>query len=65
MRDFFGTRNTFSKSTGVGSRFSVHYVEMDHHDHNYYARSDEINADAWKFLKQNALPTSGAERQLK
>jgi hypothetical protein len=37
MRDFFGTRNTFSKSTGVGSRFSVHYVEMDHHDHNYYA----------------------------
>jgi predicted esterase len=38
--------------------FPVHYVEMDHHDHNYYARSDEINADAWKFLKENALPAA-------
>jgi poly(3-hydroxybutyrate) depolymerase len=36
--------------------FPVHYVELDHHDHNYYARSDEINADAWKFLKENSLP---------
>jgi poly(3-hydroxybutyrate) depolymerase len=36
--------------------FRVHYVELDHHDHNYYARADEINADAWKFLKQNGLP---------
>jgi poly(3-hydroxybutyrate) depolymerase len=36
--------------------FPVHYVEMDHHDHNYYARSDEINADAWQFLKENSLP---------
>ena len=36
--------------------FPVHYVELDHHDHNYYARADEINADAWKFLKENILP---------
>jgi dipeptidyl aminopeptidase/acylaminoacyl peptidase len=36
--------------------FPVHYVELDHHDHNYYARSDDINADAWKFLKENSLP---------
>ena len=36
--------------------FPVHYVELDHHDHNYYALADEINADAWKFLKQNGLP---------
>jgi poly(3-hydroxybutyrate) depolymerase len=36
--------------------FPVHYVELDHHDHNYYARADEINADAWKFLKGNRLP---------
>jgi hypothetical protein len=36
--------------------FPVHYVELDHHDHNYYARSDEINADAWKFLNENSLP---------
>ncbi len=36
--------------------FPVHYVELDHHDHNYYALADEINADAWKFLKKNVLP---------
>lgn len=36
--------------------FPVHYVELDHHDHNYYARADEINADAWKFLKEFSLP---------
>lgn len=39
-----------------GAGFPVHYVELEHHDHNYYARSDEINADAWKFLKENSLP---------
>jgi poly(3-hydroxybutyrate) depolymerase len=36
--------------------FPVHYVELIDHDHNYYARSDEINADAWKFLKETSLP---------
>ena len=36
--------------------FPVHYVELDNHDHNYYARADEINADAWKFLRENRLP---------
>jgi poly(3-hydroxybutyrate) depolymerase len=36
--------------------FPVHYVELDHHDHNYYARADEINADAWKFMKEFSLP---------
>jgi len=36
--------------------FPVHYVELENHDHNYYARADEINADAWKFLKENSLP---------
>jgi predicted esterase len=45
--------------------FPIHYVEMDHHDHNYYARSDEINADAWKFLKENVLPAGGFERPVK
>src|SRR5271165_529143 len=35
--------------------FPVHYVELENHDHNYYARADEINADAWKFLKENRL----------
>jgi len=36
--------------------FPVRYVEFINHDHNYYARSDEINADAWNFLKENSLP---------
>ncbi len=36
--------------------FRVHYVELPNHDHNYYARADEINADAWKFLVENRLP---------
>jgi poly(3-hydroxybutyrate) depolymerase len=35
--------------------FPVHYVELDRHDHNYYARADDINADAWNFLKENRL----------
>lgn len=38
------------------SGFPVHYVEFVNHDHNYYAKSDEINADAWKFMKANSLP---------
>ncbi len=39
----------------VKSGFPVHYVEFVNHDHNYYAKSDEINADAWKFMKANSL----------
>ena len=36
--------------------FPVHYVEYVNHDHNYYDKSDEINADAWKFFKDVRLP---------
>ena len=39
------------------SGFPVHYVEMANHDHNYYARADEINADAWKFMQESILPS--------
>lgn len=38
------------------SGFPVHYVEIPNHDHNYYARADQINADAWKFLAEKRLP---------
>jgi poly(3-hydroxybutyrate) depolymerase len=38
------------------SGFPVHYVELANHDHNYYARADQINADAWKFMKGIRLP---------
>lgn len=37
-------------------RFPVHYVELRRHDHNYYALSDQINEDAWNFLKEFRLP---------
>jgi poly(3-hydroxybutyrate) depolymerase len=36
--------------------FPVHYVELENHDHNYYALADDINSDAWKFLKDKRLP---------
>jgi poly(3-hydroxybutyrate) depolymerase len=39
--------------------FPVHYVEMINHDHDYYARSDEINEYAWKFLEETSLPGPG------
>lgn len=45
------TRNLLRKAG-----FPVHYVELENHDHNYYALSDEINEDAWRFLKENSLP---------
>jgi poly(3-hydroxybutyrate) depolymerase len=38
------------------SGFPVRYVELPNHDHNYYARADEINSDALKFMKENILP---------
>jgi dienelactone hydrolase len=36
--------------------FPVHYVEIKNHDHNYFAMSDQINGDAWNFLKDKKLP---------
>ena len=56
--DQFFTQDSVRKTRDLlrQSGFPVHYVELDHHDHNYYARADEINADAWKFLKENTLP---------
>lgn len=36
--------------------FPVHFVEIAGHDHNYYAVSDKVNRDAWKFLQQSRLP---------
>ncbi len=36
--------------------FPVRYVELKNHDHNYYAVSDQIDDDAWKFFQDNPLP---------
>ena len=35
--------------------FAVHYVELKDADHNFFARSDEITADVWEFLRQYRL----------
>ncbi len=40
----------------LSRKFPVHYVELQHHDHDYYAISDRINQDAWDFLSQQRLP---------
>ena len=34
---------------------------IPNHDHNYYAISDQINAKAWDFLKNNRLPPPPVE----
>jgi poly(3-hydroxybutyrate) depolymerase len=35
--------------------FPVHYVELNGADHSFFARSEEITSDAWKYMKQFAL----------
>ena len=40
----------------LARRFPVHYVELPNHDHDYWALSGTINADAWDFLKRQSLP---------
>jgi poly(3-hydroxybutyrate) depolymerase len=35
--------------------FTVHYVEIPHHDHNYAAVAGSVNRDAWKFLSGYSL----------
>jgi hypothetical protein len=43
--DQFFTRDSVRKTRDLlpKAAFTVHYVELDHRDHNYYARADEIN----------------------
>jgi dienelactone hydrolase len=36
--------------------FPVELVEIYNHTHDYYGRSGEINAMAWKFLSRHELP---------
>jgi predicted esterase len=35
--------------------FPVQYTELKGHTHNYYAASDAINSDVWKFLSDHSL----------
>ena len=36
--------------------FSVHYVELKDHGHNYYRVAERINPDIWDFLSGKSLP---------
>ena len=49
-----GVRRT--KDLLLKNGFPVHYVEIKHHDHNYFAVSDQINVDAWNFMRDKKLP---------
>lgn len=40
--------------------FPVRLTLIPHHDHNYYAIADEMNAKAWAFLKAKRLETAPA-----
>ncbi|MFI5236076.1 MAG: alpha/beta fold hydrolase [Gemmatimonadales bacterium] len=51
-----GVRRTRDLLLAAG--FTVHYVELPGHNHNYFAISDQIDADAWGFLKDKVLPGS-------
>ena len=46
-------RSTRDALTAAG--FTVDYHEMDGHTHDYYGKSNEINAKAWEFLKKHEL----------
>ena len=39
----------------VKAGFPVQYDELKGHGHNYYAASDAINGEVWKFLSQHQL----------
>ena len=40
--------------------FPIEIHIIPNHDHNYYVISDQINGDAWEFLKNEQLRRSGA-----
>ena len=64
MAIYIGDRDQFVALDGVRktrdllkkSGFPVHYIELPGHDHNYYAIADQVNSDAWSFLKKVQLP---------
>jgi poly(3-hydroxybutyrate) depolymerase len=51
LRGVRKTRDLLKKSG-----FPAHYVELQGHDHNYYSLSEQINSDAWDFLRKVELP---------
>lgn len=66
---YIGDRDQFFKEEDVRKTrdllrkagFPVRYMELKNHDHNYYAASDQINDDAWKFFEENPLPKQASD----
>ena len=60
---YLGTRDQWwttkqsraSRDALLSRNFEVHYVELAGADHNFFARSAEITADAWEFFKRHPL----------
>jgi poly(3-hydroxybutyrate) depolymerase len=60
---YIGTRDAWwssqqaraSRDALLARGFGVHYVELEGADHNFFARSAEITADAWEFFTLHAL----------
>ncbi len=60
---FVGTKDPFVSLAPVWATrdvlnkrgFSVRLTEIPSHDHNYYARAQEINRDVWNFLQAHEL----------
>ncbi|MHB8756215.1 MAG: carboxylesterase family protein [Candidatus Acidiferrales bacterium] len=40
----------------IHAGFPVQYVELENHDHDYYALSNRINSSAWQFFQKYKLP---------
>jgi len=61
---FVGTNDQFfplaaaraTRDAFVAAGLPFELTEIKGHDHNYYARADEINKQAWKFLAGQSLP---------
>lgn len=65
LKIMVGTRDRFFPLDKVrGARdalserdFPIELVEIEGHDHNYYARAPKINEQCWEFLKEYRLET--------
>lgn len=44
----------------IRNGFTVHYKELQGHDHNYYAVNESVNRDAWEFLRGNRAAGTGS-----
>jgi poly(3-hydroxybutyrate) depolymerase len=50
---------TATKRLFEANGFHAELFVISNHDHNYYAISDEVDAEAWEFLKKQQLMAAG------